>query len=210
MVQVGHGAKDLVGVEVGARDLSLQFGGEYVEQQFGIARRIDVTTIDAEQVARELARVGEIAVVHEHDAVGRIHVERLCLFLVLGGAGRGVAHVPQAHVSGEGAHVTRAECLAHLSFGFELVQVATLGGGDTGGVLSAMLQQQKGVVDLLVHRFGRDDSNDSTHGTGHLQADEEDEFTLSLPHRAPIDWANNGHKLVRTGRGRHRRRRPRG
>jgi hypothetical protein len=38
-----------------------------------------------------------------------------------------------------------------------------LGGRDTRGVLTAMLQQQEGVVDELIDGFRRNDANDAAH-----------------------------------------------
>jgi hypothetical protein len=58
--------------------------------------------------------------------------------------------VTEPKVSGETAHVTRAECFADLAFGFCHVQGSTFAGCDSGGVLAAMLKQSEGVVDLLV------------------------------------------------------------
>jgi hypothetical protein len=113
-----------------------------------------VSAIDAKQVVGERSSVGEVSVVHKHNAVRRVHVERLCLFFVLSGARSGVANVTEAELSGEGPHVTCAKRLAHLALGLELVQVTAIGCGDTRGILPSVLEQKQGVVDLLVHRFG--------------------------------------------------------
>ena len=154
LVHVRDGLEDLVGVELDARDLRLQLGGEHVEQQLGVARRVHVPAVDVEQVVGELTRVREVAVVHEDDAVGRVDVERLRLLLAGCGALRGVAHVAEAHLAEQRAHVAGAERLAHLALGLVDVEDAVaLGGGDARGVLAAVLQQQQGVVDLLVDRF---------------------------------------------------------
>jgi nucleoside-diphosphate-sugar epimerase len=67
-----------------------------------------------------------VNVVHQNDAVGRVHIERLSFFFVLGGAGRGVAHVTKPEGSGQGSHIARSERFAHLALGLELVQVTAI------------------------------------------------------------------------------------
>ena len=90
---------------------------------------------------------------HEHDAVGRVHVEGLRLFFAGCRALRRVAHMAEADVAEERPHVARAERLAHLPLRLGDVEDAVaLGGRDAGRVLPAMLQQQERVVDLLVDR----------------------------------------------------------
>jgi hypothetical protein len=52
-------------------DRRLQLVGEHVDEQLGVGARVEVTAVFAEELVRQLARVGEVAVVHEDDAVGR-------------------------------------------------------------------------------------------------------------------------------------------
>ena len=113
-----------------------------------------MTTVDVEQLRGQFTGVGEVAVVDEGDAVRRIDIERLRLLLVGGVTLGGLTHVSEAHVAGQVAHVPRAIRLANLAAGFLHVQGVALCCGDSGGVLSAMLQQQQGVIDLLVDRLG--------------------------------------------------------
>jgi len=123
-----------------------------------------VTAVFAEELLRQLTRVGEVAVVYQDDAVGGVDVERLRLFLARRGALRGVAHVSEADVAQEGAHVAGAKRLAHLSLGLEQVEdAAGLGRRDTRRVLPAMLQQQQRVVDVLIDRALSDNADDSAH-----------------------------------------------
>src|SRR5690606_21748845 len=97
-------------------------------------------------------------------AVGRVHVERLHLLLVGGGALGGVAHVAETDIAQQRAHVTGAEGLAHHAGGLGLVHhTGGFGGGDAGGVLPAVLQQQERVVDVLVDRSVADHSDDAAH-----------------------------------------------
>ena len=154
LMQARDGAEHLVGVEVGAGDLLLQLVGEDVDEQLGIARGVEVAAVDIEEFRGQLACVREVAVVDERDAVRGIHVERLRLLFVGRAALGGVAHVPEAHVAQEAAHVTRAVRLAHLALGLLHVQGAAVGGRDARRILSAVLQQQERVVGLLVDRLG--------------------------------------------------------
>src|SRR5439155_21145407 len=55
----------------------LQLGGEHVQQHLRVGGGVEVAPVLADQDLGELGRVGEIAVVPEADAVGRVHVERL-------------------------------------------------------------------------------------------------------------------------------------
>ena len=157
------GGEDLVGVEVEPGDLRLQLVGEHVDEQLGVRAGVEVAAVDVEQLLGELARVGEVAVVHEHDAVRRVHVERLRLVLVVGRAAGGVAHVAEAHGAGESAHVAGAVRLAHLALGLVHVEGAAVGRGDAGRILSAVLQQQEAVVNQLVGGFRRDNADNAAH-----------------------------------------------
>ena len=144
--------KHLVGVELGARHLRLQLVRQHVDKQLGVAVGVEVASVDIEKFAGEFARVREVAVVHEDDAVRRVDVEGLRLFFTGCRTPRRVPHVPQAEGAQQAAHVARAVGLAHLPLGLHHVQHAPFGGGDAGRVLPAMLQQGEGVVDLLSDR----------------------------------------------------------
>ena len=102
---------------------------------------------------------------HEDDAVRRVHVERLRLLLALGRALRGVAHVAEADVAEQRAHVARAERLAHLPARLRHVEHGAVGGRDAGRVLAAVLQEEQAVVDLLVDGLGGDDADDAAHAS---------------------------------------------
>jgi hypothetical protein len=93
----------------GVRDLVR----EDVQQDLGIRVRVDVAAVVAEELAAQLVGIDQVAVVAEHDAVRRIHVERLRLGLRGGAARGGIAAVGDAHVADEVAHVARAEHVAH-------------------------------------------------------------------------------------------------
>jgi phage gp46-like protein len=153
----------LPGVEVLAAHLALELVREHVHQQLGVARRVEVTAVDVEQLARELPRVRQVAVVHEDDAVGRVHVERLRLFLVAGGTLGGVPDVPETHGPQQGAHVTGAEGLPHVTAGLVHVVDVTLDRGDARRVLSSVLQEEQCVVDGLVGGALCNEADDAAH-----------------------------------------------
>ena len=119
----------------------------------------------AEQLALELLRVGEVAVVPEHDAEGRVDVQRLRLGRVLGGTGGRVAAVGDAGVAHERAHVAGAEDVAHEPAALVHVERAFVGGDDAGGILAAVLQHQQPVVEQLVDGRLGDYADDSTHAS---------------------------------------------
>jgi hypothetical protein len=123
-----------------------------------------VAAVDAIERFAQLAPVGEVAVVREHDAERRVHVERLSLFLTGAGARRGITHLADAARAGQRAHVAGAEHVAHQAVRLEHVEVIAVRGGDARRVLAAMLQEQQAVIEQLVDRPASDDSDDSTHG----------------------------------------------
>ena len=87
------------------------------------------------------------------------------LFFVRRGALGRVAHMTEADLAEERAHVARAERLPHLAARLVLVHhTVALGGGDARGVLAAVLQEEEGVVDLLVDGPAAHHSDDSAHG----------------------------------------------
>jgi hypothetical protein len=77
---------------------------EHVQQDLGVRVRVQVAMIVLLDEAFQLVGVHEVAVVREADAVGRVHVERLRFGKTRAARGR-IAHVPQAHVTGELDHV---------------------------------------------------------------------------------------------------------
>jgi hypothetical protein len=75
----------------------LQLVRQHVDQHLGVALGVDVAAVDVEQLGLQRLRIGQVAVVHQHDAEGRVDVEGLRLFFAVGVAGRRVAHLAQAH-----------------------------------------------------------------------------------------------------------------
>ena len=97
--------------------------------------------------------IGQVAVVRQHDAERRADVKRLRFGAAAGIAGGGIAHVGDAGVAGEIAHVAGAEYVAHHADVFVHVERIVFDGNDAGGVLAAVLQHLQAVVQQLVDRF---------------------------------------------------------
>jgi hypothetical protein len=154
----------VVGLQLRAAGGLLQLVGEDVQQHLRVALGVDVAVVAGKQFGLQRLRIGEVAVVHQHDAVRRVDVERLRFFLAVGVAGGGVAHLAQARVAGQAAHVAGAEHVAHHALGLVHEELAFLLGDDAGRVLAAVLQQQQRVVDQLVDWGVADNTDDSTHG----------------------------------------------
>ena len=140
------------GIELVVGDAFLQLVREHVQQNFRIGVRVDVTQILPEKIVLQLLGIREISVVPEHDAERRIHVKRLRLRGRPRRARRRVTRVRNAGVTGERAHIARAENVAHHAAAFVHVKGRAVGRHDAGRVLAAMLQHQEPVVQHLVHR----------------------------------------------------------
>lgn len=164
LVHGGDGAEHRVVVERDAAGGRLQLVGQHVQQHFRVGIGIDVAAVDAVERLTQLAPVGQVAVVGEHDAERRVDVERLGLFLAGAGAGGGIAHLAHARGTRQGAHVARAEYVAHQAMRLVHIELVALRRRDARGVLPAMLQQQQAVIEQLVDRPAPDDPYDSTHG----------------------------------------------
>ena len=109
-------------------------------------------------------------------------------------------------------HVAGAEGLAHLPARLVHVEDAVaLGGRDAGRVLAAVLQQQQGVVDLLVDRPTADHPDDSAHGVllrSRLAAAGRLAVAADEAHGAAVDALGALLEFARRARRRCGRRRP--
>src|SRR5262249_15346292 len=123
---------------------------------------VQVAAVFAGEDLGELGGVGEVAVVTEADAVGGVDVEGLCLRGAVATGGR-VAHVPEAHVALELDHVVLLEHVAYQPAALAHGQLAVAGGGDAGGVLTAVLQHRQGVIEALIDGAAADDADDAAH-----------------------------------------------
>jgi hypothetical protein len=142
----------------------LHFVREDVEQHLRIGIGVDVAQILQEHVALELLGVREIAVVREHQAEGRIHVERLRLGGVVGRPRRRVTAVGDAPVADQIAHIAGAENVAHQPRALVHMEAPALCGGDARRILAAMLEHLQPVIEQLVDWRGGDDPEYAAHG----------------------------------------------
>ena len=164
LVHAAHRSEHIGRFEVDAAGGFFQLVRQDVEQHFRVAVGVDVAVIGLENFLLERMRVGQVAVVHQDQAIGRVDVEGLGLFFTEGVACGRVAHLAQANVAWQGAHVARAKNVAHHPLGFVHVELVALLCDDARRVLAAVLQEQQGVVDQLVDRCAVDNADDSTHG----------------------------------------------
>ena len=100
----------------------------------------------------------------QHQAKRCIDVKRLRLVFTERIACCGVAHLAQAHVTGQGAHITRSKHIAHHALGLVHEKLASLLGDDAGRILPAVLQQQQAVINQLVDGGLADNANYAAHG----------------------------------------------
>ena len=143
---------------------------EDVQQDLRIGAGVEVAQIIAHEVFLEWPGVGQIAVVRERDAIGRIHIERLGLGR--GGAARGgVAHMADAHIALEVQHVAGVKDIAHQPVVFAQIQLAAVTGDHAGGVLAAVLEHGQAVVNGLVDRLPGHDTDYAAHRPAPQPAD---------------------------------------
>ena len=142
---------------------NLQFVRQHVQQDFGVRIGVDVAPIAPEHLLLQGLRVGQVAVVRQRDSERRIHVEGLSFLRVAGRALGRISHLGDTGPARQGAHVACPEDVAHLARALEHVEAVAMHGGDPRGVLAAMLQQQQGVVQQLIDRTGRNDTDNSAH-----------------------------------------------
>ena len=159
-VHAGHGTDRGLGAE---RALQVQFVGEHVQQHFAVRIGIDVATVLREHVLAQRVGVDQVAVVRQRDAVRRVHVERL-RFVHAFGTGGGIAAVGDAHAPFQHAHRLGVEHVPHQSVVLVHAQARAVGGGDAGGVLSAVLEDGQPVIKLAGNVLVADDSDDAAHG----------------------------------------------
>ena len=116
------GGKD-VGRRHALRADALQLGSEHVEQHFGIGLTVQMPPFLARQHVGQLGRIGQIAVVREADAVGRIDVERLGFGSAVA-AGSRIADMADADVAAQLEHVVLLEYVAHQARALAHAQLA--------------------------------------------------------------------------------------
>ena len=134
-----------------------------IEQDFRVAFGIDMAVIGLKQLRFQRMRVGQIAVVHQHDAKRCVDVKRLRLFFTERIARCGVAHLPQATIARQRTHVAGAEHIFDHALGFVHEKLAVQLRGNTSRVLATVLQEQQSVINQLVDRGGANNADYSAH-----------------------------------------------
>ena len=142
----------------------LQLVRQHVDQHLGIAAGVDVAAVHGEELVLQRMGVCEVAVVHQHDAERCIDVKGLGLFLGIGIARRGVAHLTEADMPRQRTHVAGAKDVAHHATGLVHEALGALHGDDACRILPAVLQEQQRVIDQLVGGRLGDDADDAAHG----------------------------------------------
>ena len=163
LVHTAHGGKHIDGAQGQAAGGFFELVGQHVEQHFRVAVGVDVAVVGVEQLGLEHGRVGQVAVVREHQAEGRVDIKGLGFVFAESVARRRVTHLAQADIARQGAHVARAENVAHHALGFVHEEFATELRDDARRVLPTVLQQQKTVIDQLIDRRVTDNTNYSAH-----------------------------------------------
>ena len=164
LVYAAHGGKHVGGRQRQATSGFFQLVGQHVEQHFGVAVGVDVAVVGGKQLGFQLGGIGQVAVVRQDQAKRRVDVKRLGLVFAVGVARRRVAHLAQADIARQGAHVARAKHVAHHALGLVHVKLAPLLGDDASGILTPVLQQQQSVIDQLVDGGFADDADYAAHG----------------------------------------------
>ena len=99
----------------------------------------------------------------QHDAEGRIHIKWLRLSTAARVAGGGIAHMGDAGIAHQVAHIARAEHIAHHAGIFMHMEHLALGGYDARRILSAVLQHLQSVIQQLIHRLKSHHAQYATH-----------------------------------------------
>ena len=115
-----------------------QLMGEHVEQHFRVGIGVHMTQVGLVDFLGQLLDVGQVAVVRQGNAIGRVDIERLGLGRA-GAAGGRVAHMADAHMANQALHMALLEDIAHQAVVLTQKQAAIMAGDDTGSILAAVL-----------------------------------------------------------------------
>lgn len=163
LVDFDDGIEDGVFAQFAAVNLLLQLVREHVEQHFTVRVGVDVAQVLPEHCLFQLGGIGQVAVVRQHDAVGRVDVERLRFGQVAGRAGGRITHMPDPGVAHQGAHVAGAEHVTHHAAAFVHVKAVAVAGHDAGCILPAVLKDLQPVIQELIDGRFAHYTNDPTH-----------------------------------------------
>ena len=111
----------------------------------------------------QLVGIGQIAVVRQHDAERRTDIKRLRLSRAARITRRRIADMADADRTGQIAHITGAEHFAHHALSFVHMESGTFQRGNTGRILSPVLQHLQTIIQQLVYRFVCHKAENTTH-----------------------------------------------
>ena len=163
LVHTAHGSKHIDGAQRQAARGFFELVRQHIEQHFRVAVGVDVAVVGVEQLRLVHGRIGQVTVVREHQAEGRVDIKGLRLVFAEGVARRRVTHLPQTDIARQCAHVAGAENVAHHALGLVHEKFTTQLRDDARRVLPAVLQQQEAVIDQLINRSVTDNTNYSAH-----------------------------------------------
>ena len=161
LMHAGHRRKDVFG----SRRYCLICSApcQHIEQHFRIGIGVDVAQIFHEQLLLQFFGIGQVAVMAEHNSEWRIHIEWLRLVVIHRRTGSRITHMRNPRVSGKRTHVAGAEHVAHQTVALVQMKGAPVQRRDTGGILTAMLQDLQAVIQQLIGWRMRNDSENATH-----------------------------------------------
>ena len=103
------------------------------------------------QAFDDVGDVGEVAVVREDDAVGRVHVERLRFGDGRATGGR-IAHMADAHGAQQARHVAGVEDVGDEAVALVQIEAVFEASGNARGILPAVLEHGERIVNDLADR----------------------------------------------------------
>ena len=130
----------ILGIKAEVRGIGLQLMRQHVEQHFRIGVGVHVAHVLEEQFLLQLRGVGEVAVVPQHQPERRVHIERLRLVVIDSGAGGRIAHMGDAGIAGQRAHVAGAEHVVRQAVALVQMEGIAVQRGNARRILPAMLQ----------------------------------------------------------------------
>ena len=122
-----------------------------------------MTSINLEKILFELTGIGQIAIVNKGDSIRSVDIKRLDFIFSCCSSTGGVTNMANTNISKKFAHIARSKCFTNPSTLFMDVKCIVIHRDNSCRILSTMLKQKKIVIDLLINRINRKNSDNSTH-----------------------------------------------
>ncbi|CAI8365494.1 MAG: Uncharacterised protein [Cyanobium sp. ARS6] len=122
-----------------------------------------MASINLEKILFQLTCIGQIAIVNKSDPIGSIDIKRLNLIFSCRCTSRGIANMTYTNIPEQFAHITRSECFTHPPTLFVNMECVIIHRDDSCRVLTTMLKQKEVVINLLINRINRKNTDNSTH-----------------------------------------------